>query len=170
MFFPPNTFSDVDETHAFVVRWYSKHLTAMEEPSLWAMAQQSKAHAYRFLWLRTFHQPIAVRMNIEQDGAGVLTAKRLDGMGGYEPGHLIQNESHIFAANHLTEFLLKLARMDFWAMSSTGVGCDGAQWILEGVHNGSYHLVDKHCPDAGAFRETMLRLIQWGGVPIDEVY
>ncbi len=93
MFFPSNLFHADDEHNAFISNWYGKHLAAMQEPALWEMAQSPDTHAYRFLWLRTFHQPIAVRLLVNRDGSGVLIAKRLDGMGGYEPGNLVQNET-----------------------------------------------------------------------------
>src|SRR5437899_2594377 len=41
------------------VEWYSEHLQAMREPPLTRVA--GEAEVYRFLWLRSFHRPIAIR-------------------------------------------------------------------------------------------------------------
>jgi hypothetical protein len=57
--------SDLD---AFVREWYSMHLRAMGEPSL-SCGLPSEEEVYRFLWLRTFHHPIAVRIVRTADGA-----------------------------------------------------------------------------------------------------
>ena len=59
--------------------WYSKYLRAMMEPSL-SCGQGPDGFAYRFLWLRSSHHPIAVR--VEKDGSSVtLNAVELDGTG-----------------------------------------------------------------------------------------
>jgi hypothetical protein len=116
MFFPPNTFHTNDKHNAFIADWYGKPLAAMQEPPLWAMAQQSEAHVYRFLWLRTFHQPIAVRLMVKEDGVGVLTAKRLDGTGGYEPGKLVENQVRLLSALQVGEWLSRLEQMGYWVM------------------------------------------------------
>ena len=63
--------------------------------------------------------------------------------------------------------------MRYWTMPTVeenSVGVDGAQWIVEGVRNGKYHLVDRWSPDTGAFREAALLLLQWTDLPIDEIY
>src|SRR3954464_6678501 len=62
--------------------WYSKHLRAMSEPSL--SCKPTAAEAYRFLWLRTWGAPIAIRVARNGDDA-TLSAVILDGSGGYEP-------------------------------------------------------------------------------------
>jgi hypothetical protein len=170
MFFPPNIFHDNDEYNASIFNWYGKHLTAMQEPALWEMAQSLEAHVYRFLWLRTFHHPIAIRLMVTADGTGILTAKRLDGMGGYEPGNLVQNETQLLSTMQVEEWLSRLEQMDYWNMHDGGIGLDGAQWILEGGRNGKYHLVDQHRPETGAFREAALLLVRWAAVPVDEIY
>ena len=66
-------------------RWYSKHLAAMHEPSLWDLSKRPKksGEAYRFLWLRTFDEPVAIRVEKATDGAARLYTRVLDGKGGY---------------------------------------------------------------------------------------
>jgi hypothetical protein len=60
-FFPP-------EIGAFRSSWYGKHLEAMGEPSLLVAARNGET-ALRVLWLRTFHNPISVRLELA-GGAG----------------------------------------------------------------------------------------------------
>ena len=49
---------------AFRQEWYSKHLNAMGEPRLPDVPNE----AYRFLWLRTFEDPIMVRLTCYPNG------------------------------------------------------------------------------------------------------
>jgi hypothetical protein len=45
------------------------------------------------------------------------------------------------------------------------VGCDGAQWIMEGAKGGQYHVVDRWSPDEGPYRKAALFLaINLGGL------
>src|SRR5678810_56885 len=60
--------------------WYPNHLRAMKEPSLFLQSTNKAVEQYRFLWLRTFHKAIAVR--IRKDNAGItLRVIRLTGKG-----------------------------------------------------------------------------------------
>jgi hypothetical protein len=64
-YFPPD----------FPANWYTQHLTAFNESSLWESSQTQKTQSYRFLWLRTFHHPIVVRIDVNVDGTSLLTTK-----------------------------------------------------------------------------------------------
>lgn len=46
-------------------------------------------------------------------------------------------------------------------------GLDGAQWILEGVKEGRYHVVDRWTPQIGDFREACLYLLKLSNPSID---
>src|SRR5690606_3456867 len=73
-----------------VSNWYSQHLYAMKEPLLFN--GETKKEIYRFTWLRTFHNPIAIRIE-RINSQYYLYWKRLSGAGGYEPGNLIEEKS-----------------------------------------------------------------------------
>lgn len=62
--------------------WYPKHLAAMKEPSLFEQSTKKLVQQYRFLWLRTFHKPIAVRIRKDSEGI-TLRVVRLSGAGSY---------------------------------------------------------------------------------------
>lgn len=51
---------------------------------------------------------------------------------------------------NVANFSATLAKADFWNMQPDeprrGLGLDGAEWILEGVQNGEYHIVVRWCP------------------------
>jgi hypothetical protein len=155
-------------TTEFCERWYSRHLRAMGEPSLWELSQSQMAATYRFLWLRTFHHPVSARLSIATDGSGELVVKVLNGAGGYEPGHLIQDRKITVSKDDVNDFLQLLEKANFWSSPTEegAGGCDGAQWVMEAAKRGRYHVVDRWSPKEGdAYRNAALFLaITLGGL------
>jgi hypothetical protein len=52
-------------------------------------------------------------------------------------------------------FLGKIQENKFWDLATrdkSRMGLDGAQWTLEGVKNGDYHIVDRWSPNDGPVR------------------
>jgi hypothetical protein len=146
-FFPPNTFPRGADQ--FVSDWYGKHLVAMNEPSLWAAALRGET-AYRFLWLRTWGRPIAVRVTF--DGANArLFATRLSGDGGYDPGKVdVHRERDLeTTAIHRVEAAFSAASFDRIDVEGK-MGADGAQWVLERAKDGVYRLVERWSPHDNA--------------------
>jgi len=168
-YFPPQAFCDAGETE-HCERWYVPHLVAMKEPSLWETSKKQSNETYRFLWLRTFHHPVAARLEIRADRSGELFVKVLSGAGGYEPGHLIRNQSHKIDKQLVDIFLKLLDQADFWTATTEQeqtdvVNLDGAQWIMEGTKDGQYHVVDRWSPKEGPYRKAALFLaIDIGGL------
>jgi hypothetical protein len=166
-YFPPHVFCRAGETE-HCERWYVPHLHAMGEPSLWELSKSQSAESYRFLWLRTFNRPVSARLTIAKDGSGNLSIKVLSGSGGYAPGHLTQDRSIKVAKDSVDYFLQLLAKAEFWSAPTeqeNGVGCDGAQWIIEGAKAGQYHVVDRWSPEEGPYRKAALFLaINLGGL------
>src|SRR5258708_39333972 len=80
-YFPPGVLDSAPQGQGHGTRaiWYAKHLKALHEPSLWEMAQDPKAEAYRFLWLRSFHHPIAVRLVVRSSGSGWMHTRMTSG-------------------------------------------------------------------------------------------
>lgn len=69
----------------FVVNWYSEQLYAMEEPLLFNKTMDKEV--FRFTWLRTFDNPISIRIEKHKDKYRLFW-KLCDGAGGYVPGDL----------------------------------------------------------------------------------
>jgi len=171
-FFPPLAF-DSDEGHnAFTVNWYSKNLESMQEISLLEVATKANQHCYRFLWLRTFHPPVAITVIVDEEHTGEVTLKVTDGMGGYGPGQIVMDEKYSASKENIERFLGLLEKADFWNMPTkeNKLGMDGAQWILEGVKDGNYHIVDRWSPKEGSFRNVALNMIQLAALNVESVY
>jgi len=149
--------------------WYSKHLHAMQEPSL----SQGKARAdvaYRFLWLRTFHRPISVR--IEKSGSLVdLYAVELDGKGGYDPGRILRKTQKVLAEADFERLRAKLSRPEFWQQKGPENGLDGAEWILESRQEGRYRIANQWMPQSREFRDVCLMFLDLAGfLPMGDIY
>jgi len=144
--------------------WYGKHLAAMGESSLLDI-DNADTESYRFLWLRSFHHPISVR--IERRGYTFgLKAVELDGSGGYEPGKIRQTDDVVIYSDQWCRFTSLLDEAKFWEQptsSDSSLGWDGAQWILEGVNDERYHIVHRWSPTADTFREACMYLLELSG-------
>jgi hypothetical protein len=192
-FFPVGVFGRVDSMTA---HWYKAELTALSEPSLFAARETKGAHVYRFLWVRTFHHPVSVRLIIYPAGSGSIVTKISDGAGGYNPGNLILDKTTALSGQQVHEVLERLDAIGFWSMKATDYDegnfrdehgthveahSDGAQWILEEVKDGTYHVVDRwspgspgHPPDKieelAAYARLCKYLLELGNVKEDNVY
>ncbi len=152
--------------------WYSKYLRVMQEPSL-SCGPRADGYAYRFLWLRSFHHPIAVRL--EKVGPLVtLNAVELDGTGGHAPGQIVKRTQRALSPAEESKFTAKLNDVGFWEMrrDRDRFGSDGAQWILEGVDNGQYQVVQRWSPGPGAYSDVCILLLDLAGfkIPPAEFY
>jgi hypothetical protein len=97
-----------------------------------------------------------------------------DGKGGYNAGNLTLNESHDLTKAQVEEFFRLLRRASFWsapAEDGTG-GADGARWVLEGVENGRYHIVDRWSPTKSDFEDACVFLFEQSKIRLEpkEIY
>ena len=149
-FFPPGALApDRLDLDAFTQCWYGVQLSAMGEPVLFTRELPKDAEVYRFTWLRTFHRPIAVR--VEREGTTTrLIGIELDGAGGYAPGKPVRRVDRALSAAEWTELRRHLEAAQFWMLSpaSEPRGTDGAEWILEGRARGQYRVVVRWTPDS----------------------
>lgn len=146
------------------VEWYSEQLRAMNEPPLCEAPRSEDTHAYRFLWLRAFDNPILVKIEIKPDGTGVLWLKITSGRGGEERSELIREERKALTEDNVKSLLQYLEGSNFWDLPTRVehthmVGLDGAQWITEGVKDGRCHIVDRWSPKTGDYRAMFLGVL-----------
>ena len=166
-FFPPKVLAQDQAGNQFRNGWYSRHLRAMKEESLYS-PEDEWVESYRFLWLRTFHHPVAVRI-WKCGSARFISVKELDGAGGYEPGKLKLERQRELTQDEWREFLRHLEDSCYWQLSTQddNLGNDGAQWIFEGVRRGRYHMVDRWTPRSGSYRELCLYVLKLSGLKVD---
>ena len=136
---------------AFEVQWYSKSLARMKEPKLPEMAKDKKVIAYRLTIPPTWGNPIAIRIQREGD-VYLISSRRLNGEGGYDPGKLVEQKNAKLANADASALEALLVALRFFEMPTEDgtVGCDGDEWILEGVSDGKHHVVQRWCPWSGS--------------------
>jgi hypothetical protein len=141
-------------------RWYYHHLAAMGEKSFRSLSK--KDTVYRFLWLRSFHHPISVSIEILNHGndGAILHAVELDGgdIYGAPPGKQLRNFSYRYFPKLTKELIAKVDTTKFWTLPPNDdapnlMRFDGAQWVMEGWKEGKYRLVRRFSPGDGNFRE-----------------
>ncbi|HVJ13989.1 MAG TPA: hypothetical protein VM686_01050 [Polyangiaceae bacterium] len=147
------------DADAFRRRWYSLALRAMAEPSL--SCESVAGETYRFLWLRSFHPQIAVRVEAMAAGAR-LTAFEQE-YGGNRTNRTLSTDEW----NLLQE---ALDRADFWTTDPwvRRGGPDGAQWVFEGRLDSRYQVVDRWTPHSGPIRELGLLFIRLSKISVPE--
>lgn len=164
------------ESALFSIKWYSKHLAAMQEP---VMRSYAPGAAYRITYLRTFHQPIVMRIE-NKEGKITLFWKVTDGKGGYEPGNIIQNGSKELTPAEWQKLENRVQSIGFWPTSPTDPGVDpenprlevldGSKWIMEGKNAEKYHVVDRsESPSIRELFKTLLPLTDIQ-IPKQEMY
>jgi len=172
-YFPGGVFSEYPDLSDFRSRWYAKHLRAMSEPSLLDAAKNKSADSYRFLWLPTFRQPIAIRLAIRSDGTAQLTGIEMTGKGGYDPGLVATIEIVEISQDQIHQFRGLLQTTEYWSMLTVDSKLheesirDGDEWVLEGVRDGRYHVVARVSPRNGTYREACLYLLSLSKIEVD---
>lgn len=168
-YFPKKSWNGYDTADNFMNDWYGGFLKALGEKSL--LDAFDEAETYRFLWLRTFHHPIFVRA--ERKGNTIrLFSKESNGAGGYEPGKVIRKTNITLDERQWFEFLILLEKSKYWQMQTEDrelLGNDGSQWILEGVRENRYHIVDRWSPENGEYREACIYLLKLSGFDTDKL-
>ncbi|MFT4112553.1 hypothetical protein [Silvibacterium sp.] len=154
--FPVGSLSAKSDLDAFKNQWYSGSLHALQEGPIYPLAKDHDAECYRFLWLRSFNHPVSVRLFRNEKKQWMLALKIGGGAGGYPPGALLENDTWPMKEADVKAFLAQVEAKGFWTtpnpISDQG-GLDGSQWIIEGVKNGRYHIVDRWSPKSGVARE-----------------
>ncbi len=160
-FFPPNTFAD--RAGDYKVAWFSRDMYALNEKPLWPPPVTS-GQIFRLTVLPAFSGPESVMITVPPDGSGQLRFRVTD----VHRENLDADRTHAITSQQLADFSASLSQARFWEMStepppSRMFGEDGAEWILEGVENGKYHIVDRWCPGETPFGQLGRRFFVLAG-------
>lgn len=148
------------------INWYSEYLKAFEEPIL---IDSLTTEIYRFTYLRTFDNPIVIRLESNNDSV-IIYWKVLDGKGGYSIGKIIENKSKVLIADEWENIEKQINSIKYWSLGVDKeiIGEDGSQWILEGKKLGKYHVVDRWC--GGKISSVCKELIKLTDLKIEDIY
>lgn len=129
-------------------------LPPMGEPSL-LEARDQQANAYRFIYQHSMqHKPLVVRISIRPDGTGEVITKILTYAADCKTGKLTKNKKRVVPKKAVDALLKRVEEADFWQLPAEDsvIGPDGATWIVEGVKDGRYHVVNRWSPRRGEYK------------------
>jgi hypothetical protein len=159
---------------------FSKNVAAMDEPSMFELSSDKDNHSYRFLWLRSFHEPVSVRIKIHSNGAGTLYVKMCDHNAWHGPNTKMEDKTNTKIEDRTVDLtkdavdaiMEKLNDAEYWDMPAHRVtfGLDGASWLVEGVMSGQYRVVLRWSPVEGAYRELGLHFLKLSGLEVEPIY
>jgi hypothetical protein len=147
---------------------YSIHLFSMKEPLLFN--KKTSVETYRFLLLRTFHNPIVIRLEKSNNDYTVYW-KESDGYsGGYSKGKVIEDGNKKVNREDWQEFQTLIDSVQFWSLTHEQnlLGTDGANWILEGSTPSKYQVIDRWSPEKGSFYNTCMFLLNLSDLKIED--
>ena len=109
-------YARMTESDTFRNACYSIYLLALREPLLFNKREDKEI--YRFTWLRSFHNPVAIRIE-KAHGKYRIVWKVCDGSGtfdGYSPGILVESKQREIKEQDWDKFIELLTETDFWNM------------------------------------------------------
>jgi hypothetical protein len=180
-YFPPSSLSQNPKSDEFREAWYSSELKGMGEKPLWPAA--SEGEVYGLTWLRSFHRPMSFRLNVLDDGSGLLTSRESARVRGEliigdvadwlsSPVIITQSKEVELSKEFVNRFKDRLEGINFWNMPHRvgNSGLDGSTWIFEGTQNGNHHFTSIWTPGGTQFSDVMLELMKQSGLQLGEVY
>lgn len=157
-YFPPR---ESGGPSANFVPWFSRDLYALKEKPLWPPSPESD-QTYRVTVFPAFTVPRSVTLTLMPDGTGEVRFRTTD----RARYHLTTNTTLTISSQQVTDFANTLNRAQFWEQptnaTQAGYNFDGAEFILEGVRDGRYHIVVRWCPGKSAFGEAVRGLLGFG--------
>jgi hypothetical protein len=170
-YFPLECFYDSIHNRSgnFKVRRFSYILFALKEPLLYNKVEPKII--FRFTWIRTFHNPIAIRIENNNNNYR-LYWKKASGEGGYDSGDLVVNQEKVLTEQEWNKFIELINILKFWDQTTLGNyrgAYDGAEWILEGTTKEYYHVINMFSPSNGKFYDCCNYLITLTGMEFKEM-
>lgn len=143
---PIKTTSWVEGVTPFEAQWYGRSLGRMNEPRLPDFVQDRNAEIYRLMILPTWGNSIVVRVQ-KLGELYSLSARRLDGQAGYDPGKLAESKDIELNSDDSKALGVLIRNLDFFHFPADDKvkGADGDEWIIEGVSYGKYYLAQRWC-------------------------
>lgn len=160
-FFPPGSLASTESRYQGKAEWYASCLLAMGEQPMFSRNLPKDIEQYRFTWLRSFHRPVIMRAEATPDG-GVLVIK----VGHAEEDtatKILREERRKISRDEMNGIRMHFKVTDFFAQPSfeeSRVGNDGAQWVIEALMDGRYHVVALWSPDDRFIRRIGMHFIE----------
>jgi hypothetical protein len=145
-YFPPKTFTG--RGGDFELHWFSRDMSLLQEKPMWPPSSDREP-TYRLTILPAFSPPQEVSLAVLPDDTGTITFRAVN----FDGSALDTDRTKVLSSQNVAEFVSEVDRDGFWQLPTKEIsyGFDGAEWILEGVQNGHYHVVVRWSPRNTAF-------------------
>jgi hypothetical protein len=165
-YFPPKTFQS--GAGDFMVQWYSGVLYGLGEQPLWPA--DPKLVTYRFVWMRSFHDQVSITMTVQPEGNGKLRLQIYR-----RASQQLESRTQSLSKEQVGQVISLIDKSNFWNLTTEGEGpqgTDGAEWVLEGVRNGKYHIVTRWDASRSDYGKALLELLRLSkyNPPENEIY
>jgi hypothetical protein len=165
---------------------FNRDLKSLNEPSLCSQALiEEKQESYRFLWLRSFHDPVLIQLINKGPGKAIAIYKEYGKWNENTYGSIKENKA-VDALKKLRargstkdmeqrafDTILERAKKEVWEQpfkyketigidGSVMIGLDGATWTIEAIKDGKCHVVTRWSPEQSdpvrQFAQTLMNL------------
>lgn len=125
--------------------WNPEVLKNFKEPSLEKPAVKIE-ESYRFIWIPSFHNPIAIRV-WRSGESKFIVVKKTNGQD-FEMGKLSYEKTRKMTEEEWLKFTNLLDRISFWKMAEIDMNqvpsTDGAHYSIEGRKDNQFHEVHRN--------------------------
>ena len=171
-YYPALVFGETSRRHDMIADWYAATLRSMDQGPIYGTNDTNDEQTYRFLWLRSFHDPITLKLSIFASGDALLTVNVLQNPGIEEWQDKLWVQEIQIEREMVASFLNTLDEINYWNLPSAdadkSMQHDGAQWILEGKDGDKYHVVDRWSIGEDEIKMACLKLIEFSGLELSE--
>lgn len=145
------------ESAKSTAEWLEGHLVNLQENCIYNYEIKQNSTIYRFTWLRSFHHPIAIRIE-KIENEIMLYWKVGKGAGGYEPKGLKKSGEKRLSLKEWTKFesLVKESNFDSLPNESYTLMTDGATWTLERKNSESFKAHNTNLPSIEISKACLL--------------
>ena len=163
----PTSALDPGDKDEFLTRAFASGLEEMQEPKIY----NSSTEAIRFIWHRSFHLPVCVRLYKVAEKEWCLCSKMIN-MTGDDKFFFEENRDVSVSPRFAADCIAILDGVGFWsAAADEGGGIDGAFWVFEAQIQGKYHVLQRHSPESGTpFYKLGIKLLKAGKVDGGPIY
>ena len=148
--------------------WLEVQLSNLKESCLFNKVNQPNSTIYRFTWLRSFHYPIAIRIE-RQDNKTLLFWKVGKGAGGYEPKGLKETGKKKLSHKEWERFEKLVVESNFDSLPNKNyvLMADGATWTLERKKSDLFKAHNTNSPSK-EFKEACLYLLSLTNIKVKD--
>ena len=151
-------------------RWLEKQLTDLKENCLFDKELSKNTTIYRFTWIRTFHNPIAIR--IENTNNEIMLYWKVGrGAGGYDPRGLKKSGKRKLTINQWETFLKLVEKSNFDNLANRKYipMPDGATWTLERKASKEFKAHNTNLP-SNEIKNACLFLLDLTDMKVERIY